>query len=418
VSVSTQPLMQPAYPDSETIARAHPRPAAQSSHPFPSGKYLSQMLRSGTRRVLDAARRRRRLLIVPIVLMVPLSGGVALFFPRTFETSALLLLQESARNNPLVSEPISAEAIQQKVPGLEALLKSDQVLTQAVQEMRDRGSRLATGDTQGAIRKLRAALSVEMIGTDFLSVRLRGSGARELDKDLSIILGNFLEALLSEPATSASQMVLARQRQYIAGLDARRNEVQAQINGPPAEGAGGSSGGQVQTLQRQLTSLEQQIAAARDVYDALSRRYPASNPGVGSGILSAPGRIKIVDAPKEPVSTSSRLKLVLAGCAAGILLGIMLAWAAELLDSTIYDTEDLVAATGLPLLAVLRPSPAAAIGITSRNKRTGRRWIVFAICMVAALFALAAVLRASGDWPWPRWLEPPSGPSVKPDAAP
>jgi uncharacterized protein involved in exopolysaccharide biosynthesis len=409
--------MQPGHRDTEKFAPDYARPPAESGNAFPSGKYLSQLLRSGTRRVLDAARRRRRLLLLPIVLMVPLSLALALFLPRTFETSALLLLQETARNNPLVSDPISPEAVQQKVPGLEALLKSDQVLTQAIQEMRQRGSRLAGGDTQGAVRNLRAALTVELIGTDFLSVRLRGSAPRELGNDLSTILGNFLEALLSEPATSASQMVLARQQQYIASLETRRREIQQQIK---------DSGGQAENLQRQESSLGQQAAAAREVYDALSRRYPASNPGVGSGILSAPGRIKIVDAPKDPIPTSSRLKFILAGCAAGILLGIMLAWAAELFDSTIYDTEDLVAATGLPLLAVLRPSPAASIGLAPprRIEGTGRRWIALAIFVVAALLALTAALRSGNDdWAWsgssaptaPQ-STPDTGQSVKPGA--
>jgi hypothetical protein len=427
VPASTQPLMHPVHRDNERIARDHAHPA-DSINPFPSGKYLSQLLRSGTRRVLDAARRRRWLLLTPIALMVPLSIAFALLFPRTFETSALLLLQETARNNPLVSEPVAPEALQQKVPGLEALLKSDQVLTRAIQEMRARGSRLASGDEQAAVRNLRAALSVELIGTDFLSVRLRGSAPRELDHDLSHIIGNFLEALLSEPAASASQMVLARQQQYISGLEARRRQVQEQLNALRTDGSTRSSNSQLEALQRQSSSLEQQATAAREVYEALSRRYPASSPGLSSGILSAPGRIKIVDQPKEPVPTSSRLKLILAGCAAGILLGVMLAWAAELFDSTIYDTDDLVAAAGLPLLAILRQSPPVPVDITpvSRTKGAMRRWIVFAICAAAALLALSAVLRPEhGDWPWSRGIDsatsqptPEAGPQNRPSSAP
>ena len=405
--------MRPAHVDTQDSPRNYPETPLAGSEPgvsFPSGRYLAQLLRTGARRVTHAYRRRRRLLLTPIAAMLPLSVAMALLLPSTYESSALLLLQETARNNPLASEPVSAEVIHQKLPGLEALLKSDQVLTRAAREMQAAGSSVTSGDLQNAIKDLRSALTMDLIGTDFLSVRLRGPRSEGLGRDLSIVLGSFLEALLAESTTSASQMVLSKQQKHIAALEQRSREVQEKISSrataPDSNPAPTGTNAAYEELQRELRSLEQQTQGAREVYEDLSRRYPANGFSAGSGILNAAGRIKIVDPPKDPISpTSSRLKLILAGAAAGILLGIVLAWAAEIFDTTIYDTEDLVSAAGLPVLAVLSQPPAYAAAEGSageiRPAERSRAWIPVAV--LAGAVVLALIYFGSSDAFQKRW---------------
>jgi capsular polysaccharide biosynthesis protein len=351
----------PARPHSEglrttdTRASHFPRhPASENQPTLSSGSYFTDLLRNGLRRIADASWRRRFLLLTPVLAMIPLSILAALVLPRSYETSALLLLQETGRNNPFAGEAVSPEFMQQKVPGLEALLKSEQVLAPAIGEMEAAGLK-SQGDLQAGIRNFRSALSVELVGTDFLTIRLKGSKSEGLGRQLSIVLSSFLQALLSESSGNAAQVVLSKQQQQISLLEQKKAVVQRQLAGTAAAGAGGGTGGD---LQRQLAQVEQQLVSARETYDSLARRYPQTNPGLAPGILNAPGRIKIVDAPEDPsFSTSSRAKILLGGIAAGLLLGIALAWAAELLDPTIYDRDELVSATGLPLLAVLRRAP-------------------------------------------------------------
>lgn len=411
---------RPTRPQSEGLRTAetrvphfHRHPASENQQTLTSGNYFTDLLRNGLRRIADASWRRRFLLLTPMLAMIPLSVAAALLFPRSYETSALLLLQESGRNNPFAGEPVSPEFMQQKVPGLEALLKSEQVLAPAIGEMETAGLK-SPGDLQGAIRNLRSALSVELVGTDFLTIRLRGSKSEGLGRQLSIVLSSFLQALLSESSGNAAQVVLAKQQQQISSLEQKRAAVQRQMAGTaPA----GSNGGTVGDLQRQLLQVEQQLTSARETYDSLAKRYPQPNAGVAPGILSAPGRIKIVDAPEDPsVATSSRAKLLLGGIAAGLLLGIALAWAAELLDPTIYDREELVSATGLPLLAVLRRAPqisgsapaAAKASMPKSGKRLALPLIAIAV-ILGVLFLLASGIPTQIQiQDWLKFLNPAS----------
>lgn len=408
-------LTRPTRPRSEGLRAAEARGSHFHLHAAPengqtsgSGGYFADLLRSGLRRIASASWRRRYLLLTPVLVMLPLSVAAALLLPRAYETSALLLLQENGRNNPLAGDPVSPESMQQKVPGLEALLKSEQVLTPAIGEIEAAGFKIPGSNPQSAIRNLRAALSVELIGTDFLTIRLRGSKSEGLGRQLSIVLSSFLQALLSEPSGNAAQVVMTKQQQQISSLEQKKAAVQRQMAGTAPAGANAGTGSD---LQRQMLQVDRQLTSARETYDSLAKRYPQTNAGVAPGILNAPGRIKIVDAPQDPsIATSSRAKLLLGGIAAGLLLGIALAWAAELLDSTIYDRDELVSATGLPLLAILRRAPqfsgsAPPVAITSRLKSRRRH----ALSLVAIAVILGVICTLALGIPTqlqiPNWLK-------------
>ena len=405
---------RPARPQSEGLRTAetrashfHRHPASENQQTLTSGNHFTDLLHNGLRRIADASWRRRFLLLTPILAMIPLSVAAALIFPRSYETSALLLLQESGRNNPFAGDPVSPEFMQQKVPGLEALLKSEQVLAPAIGEIQAAGLK-SPRDLQRAIRDLRSELSVELVGTDFLTIRLRGSKSEGLGRQLSIVLSSFLQTLLSESNGNAAQVVLTRQQQQISSLEQKKAAVQRQMAGTAPAGA---NGGTRSDLQRQLLQVDQQLTSARETYDSLAKRYPQANAGVAPGILNAPGRIKIVDAPKDPsVSTSSRAKLLLGGIAAGLLLGIALAWAAELLDPTIYDRDELVSATGLPLLAVLRRAPpisgSAPAAAKAPMPKPGRRLALplVAVAVILGVLCLLA-LGIPAQIEIPNWLK-------------
>lgn len=379
-----------------------------------SGSYFADLLRNGMRRIAEALWRRRYLLLTPVLAMLPLSLVAALVLPRSYEASALLLLQESARNNPFAGDSISPEFMQQKVPGLEALLKSEQVLVPAIQSIQAAGLRKPENDLPAAIRTLRRALSVELIGTDFLAIRLSGPRSQGLGQELSIVLSSFLEALLSGPRGNAAEIVLTKQQQQILSLEQQKAAVQQELakaarSGTDVEGSTNNKGGSVD-LSRQLIQLEQQLVSARQTYDSLAKRYPQANTGAGPGILNAPGRIKIVDPPQDPtMSTTSRLKILLTGIAAGVLLGVALAWAAELFDPIIHERDELISATGLPLLAVLGRPPQisgsgspVAMGSRPRSRARPLLFTSAAIVLLGLVYVLAFGLPT--QFQIPHWL--------------
>ena len=97
----------------------HPSAVFETAGSFAADNSAGNLLRNGIRRIADKCWRRRYLLIVPVLVMLPLSLAAAFLLPRTFESSTLLLLQESGRLNPLATDSVTPEAMLQKVAGLE-----------------------------------------------------------------------------------------------------------------------------------------------------------------------------------------------------------------------------------------------------------------------------------------------------------
>jgi hypothetical protein len=280
----------------------------------------------------------------------------------------------------------------QRVAGLEALLKSDQVLLPIVYAENPGDDNMRA---RRKVAELRRALTIELIGTDFLEVELRGSQQEGLGKKLNQILTRLFEVLLTENAPTATQIVLQSSLEELRNAERRHAAVDAKLkellpdglpgavdrlNGLQAS-AGSSTGSaaserpreqeaaalsrlieQYKALQPELESTRRQVATLQEAYQnnlARAGNLPSTS---GINILSAPGRIKIIDSPADPLgATVSRLLYLAAGLFGSIFIGVGLAWLAELLDTTIRYPEQLAATTGLPVLATLPPATSPAV---------------------------------------------------------
>ena len=111
---------------------------------------------------------------------------------------------------------------------------------------------------------------------------------------------------------------------------------------------------QVRPFAEQMAAHEREAAEARDAYEEYARRYQRASTTKAGGILNAPERIKLIDAPRDPeFPTASGVRIAILGLLASILLGLGLAVGAELLDPRMRTAEDMEEATGLPLIARL-----------------------------------------------------------------
>ncbi len=412
--------------------------------------------------IIAGAWRRRYLLSLPILVMLPLSLVWAVFGPRTYVAKSLMLLQEGGPTNPLAKDggqPMSR--IQERIAGLQALMKSDRVLGNVYRDV--------MGDQAGGPREFAAwmrdfipLLSLELIGTDFLEFQLKGPNPKGMGKQLEAVSSRFLEALLPEQnALFASQVLLEKRREEMAAaeramilfkqraaermppggfsgpqtklaetrehlqtrerqlqrIDAEITQVRAKAAGAAAtaarveqeiaqvraELAGLESRGvdakqevqriqarlvdlvqiqdlesrradlasemrelarqaeaqqravrQMQPLAEQLTLHEREASEAREAYEDYARRYQRAATTKAGGILNAPERIKLIDAPRDPnIPATSALRIAIIGLLASILLGLGLSIGAELLDPRLRTPEDLAEATGLPVVAHL-----------------------------------------------------------------
>jgi uncharacterized protein involved in exopolysaccharide biosynthesis len=381
-------------------------------------------------RLLQAGWRRRFLLIIPVLLMIPMSVGIALLVPSTYTAHTLLLLQEGEKGNPLARDAAVPGSMQQRVAGLEALLKSDQVLIPLL----DLPAGADPKRISQGLQDLRKDLTLELIGSDFLSVDLRGPNSNGLGDKLSRILARFFEVLLAENAPNAANVVIQRRRDELQAAENERSRLQAEIakvlpvgidaaktsletlesklqqlrgaNADPnqvreteqATADLKSKLSESTDLQRRLAFAERELARQRANYEAYLNRFGDLAGGQGASVLNAPGRIKVIDPPTDPVTrSSSRLKFLAAGLIGSILIGIGLAWAAETLDPAIRFPEQLAKATGLPVLAHLpriRNAPVEALAMEAEQgvrKASYRRWkLAAAVVLVAALAGFAA----------------------------
>lgn len=413
--------------------------------------------------MIAAAWRRRLLLILPILVMLPLSLAWWIYGPRTYVAKSLMLLQEAASTNPLAREGTGGPTgrIQDRIAGLQALLKSDRVLGGVFRDLASDPVRGAA-DFAGWRRDFSQALTVELIGTDFLEFQLKGSSPHGLGKKLEAVNSRFLEALLPEQnAMFASQVLLekrkdeldnaqralstfrqrlaerlpqglgaphhrlaearsvlqakeaelaritreisdrrgrlpgaspssARVDQEIAQVRAELASLETKNGGVPAKVAQAQSKltellvirdlevrrgtleaeireftrqmdglikavRQTEPIAEQLAQLEREAAEAKEAFDDYSRRYQraATTRGAG-GILNAPERIKLIDAPRDPeFPTASALRAAILALLSSIGLGIGLTLLAELTDPRLRSPEEVADATGLPVLARL-----------------------------------------------------------------
>jgi uncharacterized protein involved in exopolysaccharide biosynthesis len=137
-------------------------------------------------------------------------------------------------------------------------------------------------------------------------------------------------------------------------------------------------------IQLELQNTHRNVVSAQEQYQSSLKRYGNPNAGRGVSLLNAPERIKVIDAPKDPEFPSvSDVVFVLSGLAGGALLGGALAYTAELLDDTIRHSDELVAITGVPVIARL---PRLSVDHSGRARRSSaRRWFIFAAILLAGI---------------------------------
>ncbi len=212
-------------------------------------------------KLVEIAWRRRLLLALPIAVMLPLSILASRLLPQTYVSKALLAMQESGSDNPLIkTNGNSIDRLRERAPGLQALLKSDRVLSGALHDILGDTAPTEPRRMALAVQELDAALTFEMIGTDFLELQLKGK--REgLGRKLEAVTARFLESLVAtdQDSTSAVKVLLDKRREDLAATEAALLKYREQL-GARTLAAFAASEARIIDLQNSLPTLNADLA--------------------------------------------------------------------------------------------------------------------------------------------------------------
>ena len=301
-------------------------------------------------RIIDAAWRRRYLLVVPLLIMIPVSIAAALLFPGGYVARSLMLLQETAGNNPLAKEAtaLPSDRMRERVSALRALLASDFVLGQALEDLG--GDAYSSKQRASKIQELRQAVSVDLIGGDILEFRLSGSTAEGLGRQLEIVTSRLMETLLAQGAMSVGEILINKRQQELEAAE-RQN---AALKKRMADALPDTPSPENETLSSQIIESDKIVHVARETYETYKKRYGSAAANRSASLFSAPESIIVIDPPKDPsFPVRRRLYVFLSGIFAGLLLGAGLVMLAEFLDRTVRHPDQLIALTGVPIIARL-----------------------------------------------------------------
>ncbi|MBE9396119.1 capsule biosynthesis protein [Pontibacterium sp. N1Y112] len=119
--------------------------------------------------------------------------------------------------------------------------------------------------------------------------------------------------------------------------------------------------------ERRLNELKRDIQVRQKIYQDLSERHELARVTGSLGKTEESERVKLIDPPYEPLAPINLplFVFVIAGCLAGLGLGLGLACINELLDTSIRRKDTLKQILNVPVLARIPSHPSLHTGDTS-----------------------------------------------------
>jgi uncharacterized protein involved in exopolysaccharide biosynthesis len=175
---------------------------------------------------LEILWRRRWLIIVPILTLGPLALLAGKYLPKTYVAHALMMLPETRADTPFTRDRASSGNMRERISGFRALLKSDRVLRDAMLDILGENVPETPRQQELWINSMSDNLSLDLVGTEFLEFRLKGTERLGLGKQLEAVTTRFLEGLLApyNSGTTASATVLDKYRQRMVSAQKAYDE--------------------------------------------------------------------------------------------------------------------------------------------------------------------------------------------------
>ena len=236
--------------------------------------------------LLRASWRRRYFICVPIVVMIPLGILASRLAPRVYEAKTILVLQETSKENPFLTEYAIGLNVKERIAALTSLLGSEHILLSVLKELGEvkDGDRPAKVAMQ--IRSLSGAITLKLTGTDLLELRLKGSDPTGMGRRLEAVTKHFLSQLLSpeQSRLKATQSFLREQ------MDKRHGEMEAaeqdasefkRANADLLPDVFDRNLQRLQSMEADVNARQIDLAGARAQFETMRGQLASANPIVG-----------------------------------------------------------------------------------------------------------------------------------------
>lgn len=206
-------------------------------------------------------------------------------------------------------------------------------------------------ERHSAVQRTRAEMQALQARRTEVETAVAGAGSVDPDRLWNMLSGDTGEtrSLMQEQLALLEEARGRVQRitRQIASLQTREAELAARVTNHAA-------------VEREIVALERDVSVKRDLLDRLSERYEMARVTSALGRQAAPDLVRVIDQPQDPTRSNAwpLAVYVVAALVGGLAIGTGLAFAAELLDTTVTRPAMVADLVGLPVLSRLPPLSA------------------------------------------------------------
>lgn len=150
--------------------------------------------------VLAAGWRQRYTIAICTLLIPVIATAIGALTKRQYSSYTTVLIQEASKMNPFLKDYSVDTQLKDRMAGMQALLHSRHVLVEVARELTLIPPEQA--NTDDIVKKLSAALTVELIGADLIRISYKGDSPERISDILNAVTRHFLDKLLAPERSS------------------------------------------------------------------------------------------------------------------------------------------------------------------------------------------------------------------------
>ena len=236
--------------------------------------------------ILHAAWRRRYIICIPVLLLPILATIASFYVPKSYSTRMSILVQEPAALNPFLEEFALSPKLKERIKPLQALLKSEHVLEDVLEDLGEIDENTPAKKRALAIDRLANSVNSELVGAEVIKLTLKGSNSEGMARKLTAISNRFVERIVA-PGRSSVEGSEKFLRQQMIDRQQKLHSAESRLAAFKFENAGtlpeiyATNVKRLATLQDTYDSKLIELSASKRAHQDLRKRLSGTNPLIG-----------------------------------------------------------------------------------------------------------------------------------------